>query len=79
VPVQQAKRPDVQDELKAQAPTREYTGPYYEPGAVTRLERRVQRGIDPTRLNLAHGLWGRSQMSIVQVRTIPQCRHRTGG
>ena len=57
----------LQDELKAQTPTSEHTGPYIDAGAVTRLERRVLQAPDPTCLNLAHSFWGRSQMAVVQV------------
>ena len=59
----------LQDELKAQTPTSEHTGPYIDAGAVTRLERRVLQAPDPKCLNLAHSLWGRSQMAVVQVCT----------
>ena len=57
----------MQGELKTQAPTRDETGPYFDAGAVTRLERRALQAHSPTCLNLAHSLWGQRQMAAVQV------------
>ena len=58
----------LQAELRQQAPARDETGPYFDAGAVTRLERRALQAHDSRCFNLAHSLWGRRQMAALQVR-----------
>ena len=47
---------------------RDSGGPFFPAGDVTRLHRKLQSAPSPSALNLAHGLWGREQMAVVQVR-----------
>lgn len=45
-------------------------GPFHASGDVTRLHRKLISAASPSVLNLAHGLWGRQQMAVVQVRPL---------
>jgi hypothetical protein len=58
---------DVQKDVAQLPASAEESGPYHNAGATARLRRRLDATLCPAKLNLAHSLWGQSQMSAVQV------------